>query len=300
MRTTILALALLGSAGVAVSAAAKGLEIHVASYDELTELRIKTDEMRKLADGSQEPVYVMKHPAPGSVFVNVRLYLANGNNQPFTLTTNDISLTGVGPVIHPFDWFGEDGLRERRGESVEFEPLSTLNLTVEVKRSHLEEATLYVFDGKVGPLADIRAANQGKLQLAQVEANELTELRVQTETYRKNPTSDDVQPVYELRKPASGKTFVNFRVYVGVADGTYRFRREDLRVTAGGESWTPFDWFQENGLREERATVFTVENAALFNFTIEIPAEVLKTGSLKVGNLAGGALVDLLHPGEPR
>jgi hypothetical protein len=270
---------------------AKGLEIHVGSYDELSELRIKTDQVRQLPDGGSEAVYVLKKPAANAVFVNVRLYLSHGDTG-FTLRTDDIRLTGSGVVSHPFDWFSEEGLREVRGETVAFDAQGILNLTLEVKRALLDEATLYVLDTKAGSLTAIRGETQGTLQIAQVEAAELTELRVQTDTYRRN--EGDIQPVYVLRKPEKDMAFVNFRVYLVVTDGSYRFRREDLRVTAGGKSWVPFEWYQENGLAEDRATVFTVENQALFNFTIEIPREALATGTLKIGIVSGGALADLL------
>ena len=291
---------------------ASGLEVAIAEVTQLAELRVKTDKMRTKAGGEQEVVYEMRRPGKGNAFLNLRLYVF-GDGAPIPITRDDLVLAAPGAEGEryvPFDWFHEDGLVERRGTSVTLEGMGILNFTTEVPEAGLRDLLLSVKGTEVGTLGEhVKGAPEGEgiapsvdepaptvpegtAEILLAEAAELSELRVKTDRMR--TVDGRSEPVYELRKPGKGNLFLNVRVDVVSEGGPARFRKEDLAVVAGEESFHPFDWFREEGLKETRGETLTVPELGTLQFTIEFPARVKETAELVVKGRNLGMVANLM------
>ena len=308
---------LLGLAAPAAHAA----EAVIGSVTELEELRVQTDRTREV-DGREQAVYDLRKPGKGMTFVNFRLYVS-GSGKPFTVRADDLAVRDSKDpdgLYRPFDWFQEDGLVERRGDSVTIQDAGILNATVEVPASGWRQLTIRFQGQDVGSLGGKESTQENTQPLTSsisrgktpkpavpvttgeatslfvnvAQAERLTELRVNTD--RTRTVDGDEQVVYELKKPGAGMTFLNFRIEVAADGDPARFTAEDLRLVVPGSDagpFVPFDWFREDGLKQTRGASVTLTSGIL-EFTIEMPRDVERTARLMVKDQDLGRVADLL------
>lgn len=128
------------------------------------------------------------------------------------------------------------------------------------------------------------------LQFLPAEMQELSELRVPTDRFR-DKADGTRERIYDLKRPASGNTFLNLRLYVVDAGDGVTFTREDFALQGSDGSMAhPFDWFQEVGLEEQRADSVTVVNQGILNLTWDVPGEGLRERALIVAGRTVGRL----------
>jgi hypothetical protein len=118
------------------------------------------------------------------------------------------------------------------------------------------------------------ASAQRPLTLIPTAFQELNELRIYT---GKQAVLNDgtMNAVYVKNFPAKGSTYLNFHVDIASEDGPFVLRTKDIRLEKAGtqaaRSYTPLDWFINDGQREQRGASLTVNDKALIQFTIEVP-----------------------------
>ncbi len=271
----------------------QGLQIHVASTQELTELRVKTDRTR-MVNGQSQPVYELRKPGSGNTFFNVRLEITSPD--PFVLSAVDVQLTdpegtATATIV---DWFQEDGLKERRGDPLSLPAQALLNVTFDAPASAVGRMTVRIGGNRVGSVREVESGD-AETEFILAEIQELKELRIQTDKTR--VVNGQTQPVYTNRTPKAGSILVNARVYVDAGTGKRTLRSGDIRVIVpGSESgpYAPFDWFQEKGLEEVRGASLVFAPQGIVQFTIEIPGEARGEGRLMILDQDLGKLGDLL------
>lgn len=300
--------------------AADAADAVLGSSTEISELRIQTDRTRTV-DGREQAVYDLKKPKSGNTFVTLRLYVSSDGGA-FTVKAGDVAVRDAKDpdgMYLPFDWFHEDGLVERRGDSLSIQDAGIINATVEVPAANWQDLTVR-FQGQdvsrlggkqeksvpltstlsrettppVAPPLTAQASGEQNLHVVVSKAQLLSELRVQTD--RTRVVDGQTQVVYENRKPKTAHLFVNVQVQVASDGQPATFTAEDLRlVVPGSESgpWVPFDWFREDGLKEARGASLTLTSGIL-EFTIELPRDVERTARLMVKDQDLGLLADLL------
>lgn len=133
------------------------LVILPAGVAQYTEYRINTQKKAVLRDGTYNDVYVMKKPAAGNVFINVRLDLATEGEM--RLTRDDLRLMDTSTddvvTILPFDWFLDLGLTEKHGDVLTFMDRAKLEATFEVPIARLGGMVLFVGEHRVGTLSEV-------------------------------------------------------------------------------------------------------------------------------------------------
>jgi hypothetical protein len=132
---------------------AEGADLIVAGTRMLSELRIQTETTRVNPEGRTEPVYTLRKPGPGRVFVNARVYVIAGD-EPLTVAAGDLRIgvrvEGGPPAWSAFDAFREKGLEEDRLPVYELTGKNILNFTVEMPGSELADAEVFVAGRSAG------------------------------------------------------------------------------------------------------------------------------------------------------
>ncbi len=140
------------------------LVIIPSGFEELTELRINTQEKAVLADGSINDVYKLETPADGNVFAHLVLQIATGDGDSLRLGHDDLELvdeSGKEPVAyHPFDWFVDSGLAPDHQGLVTVAGKAALEFTIEVPKKNMDALVLYVGPNRVGTLGEVRARSE--------------------------------------------------------------------------------------------------------------------------------------------
>jgi hypothetical protein len=151
------------------------------------------------------------------------------------------------------------------------------------------------------------AASERPLTLIPTAFEELNELRVNTGT--KAVLRDGTMgPVYVMKRPSQGSTYLNFHVDVATATGSIVLQAKDLRLEGAAVSpleatkgkaapetvsYTPMDWFIDTGLAEVRGESLTVDEKAILQFTIEAPRAGLDQLTLFVRSQRVGTIREI-------
>ncbi len=122
-----------------------------------------------------------------------------------------------------------------------------------------------------------------------------TEYRVNTG--RKAVLADGTyNDVYTMKRPASGNVFLSVSLNLAT-DGEVRLSTQDIRLVdttvKGLRTYSPFDWYIDLGLTQERGDVLTFTDKAALDALFEIPVRKLETLVLFIGDQRVGTVAEV-------
>lgn len=136
-----------------ISASLRALSVSILESAQLDEIRFPTGDIRMRGE-SFEPIYNTEKPAEGNIYLSLKLKLTSAGEE-FVLDKEEVMFASADSNYTPFTWFEDLGLIVRRGERINIDAETTINLTVEVPSDQVERLHLVVMGEDIGSLADL-------------------------------------------------------------------------------------------------------------------------------------------------